>query len=106
MKQFDNSQSLSQLAEQGIFVEIKENPKTKKLFMVDEAGNTLGAVAEKLVAKIRNTGELDNNWVISDFTPEDGSETFKMLHEKAEGVPSIASSRPKTIATAKSKKAF
>jgi hypothetical protein len=104
MATFSNAQTLSQLAEQGIFIEIKENPKTKKLFMVDEAGNVLGGIAETLVPVIRKTGALDNNWIVSDFTPEDG-ETMKLLHVKGEGAPTIASSRPSVVAKS-AKKAF
>lgn len=106
MAKFSNPQTLGQLAEQGIYVDIKENPKTKKLFMVDEAGNTLGAISENLVGEIRKTGKIDNSWVISDFNPEDGSESFKMLHVKGEGSPTIASNRPSVVATSKAKKSF
>ena len=104
MATFENSQTLSQLAEQGIYVEIKENPKTKKLFMTDEAGNVLGAIADSLVSEISKSGKLDNSWIISDFTPDDAEESFKLMHLKPKnGAPTIASSRP---AVSKSTKAL
>ena len=103
MATFENSQTVSQLAEQGIYVEIKKNKKTGKLFMTDEAGNVLGAIADNLVSEISKSGKLDNSWIISDFTPDDAEESFKLMHVKGEGAPTIASSRP---AVSKSTKAL
>ena len=100
MATFENSQTVSQLAEQGIYVEIKKNKKTGKLFMTDEAGNVLGAIADSLQASIRKSGKLDNSWIISDFTPDDSDTSFKLMHIKGEGAPTIASSRPSTVTKA------
>lgn len=90
---FANSKTVSQLSAQGIFLNVIESPKTKKLFIADEAGNPMGAVSTKCGDLIRKNKSIDNTWVVSDFTGEDG-ETFKMLHSQGENSGLIASTRP------------
>jgi hypothetical protein len=93
MATFANSKTVSQLSTQGIYLNVIENPKTKKLFIADEAGNPMGAVSTKCGAIIRKNKSIDNSWVVSDFTSDEG-ETFKMLHSQGENNGLIASTRP------------
>jgi len=86
-----NTQSLASLAEQGVTVGVKPNPKTNKIMLLDaKSGNKLGGVSKELDPIIRkmhkeqgNEFALDPSWVISDVSGEDeeGNPTeFKLLH--------------------------
>jgi hypothetical protein len=107
---FQNTQSLATLAEQDIHIGVIENDKTGKLFLVDEDGNSIGGVAEKLVEEFNALPKnkdgariLNPQWCVSDFTPEDGEESFKLLHKRAVSKPLFATSRPAVTAPVKKK---
>jgi len=93
-----NTQSLAVLAEQGITVGVKPNPKTNKIMLLDaKSGAILGGVSKELDPIIRkmhkeqgNEFALDPSWVISNVAGEDeeGNPTeFKLLHIPASTTP-------------------
>ena len=84
MAEFNKTQGISAFATANGFVEMRtiENPKTGKVFGVGKRADgselTL-ALSEKLSGVI--TMECNVSW----FTPEDGSESFWMIHPRGEG---------------------
>lgn len=93
MATFSNSKTVAQLSAEGQFISAIKNPKTGKLFLVDDAGNQLGAISNKCAEIITKKKSIDPTWVVSDFTSDEGEE-FKMLHTPAENNNMVASTRP------------
>lgn len=56
------------------------NPNTNKLFMADDAGNSLGGVS----TNVKTLADLKNP-VISMVRKPDTNEVFALLHNKGEG---------------------
>jgi len=81
MATFENAQAVTSMINAGYKMLV--NPNTKKIFIADPAGNAVGGCSNKIVGEAKKTG-INPDWVISEFTPEDG-EMFLLLHAKGEG---------------------
>lgn len=84
MSQFNNTQSISAFANGKGIAEMRtiENPKTGKVFgvaKISDGSELTLALSEKLNGVI--TMDCNVSW----FTPEDGSESFWMIHPRGEG---------------------
>lgn len=120
---FSNTKSLAEVAKQGYYFNVAQNPKTGKYFLqlVDEegervssesAGSISGPVLEELLALPDSVKEsmlyisLDKGYQVSDITLEEEDEegnivenTFKMIHKSATLAPMLFGPKSKTVAT-------
>jgi hypothetical protein len=112
MSTFSNTQSVAQLANQGVFFGIAHNPNTGKYFLVQidangrqvgsgSAGSISGPCMEELLAIPANKRNgIPSHYLISDIEVEDEDtgeiRNLKMLHREAKlqpllfGAPTVA----------------
>jgi hypothetical protein len=111
---FTNTQTLGQLAEQGIYVAPRRNPNNGGLFLVDaETGETIGAVGKGLLDEVsamltqaertQKPQSMPSDWCVSDMETADGA-TLKCLHKRGQVAPILVSSKPVANATPVKKK--
>lgn len=111
---FSNTQTLGQLAEQGIYIAPVRNPNNGNLFIVDaETGEAIGAVGKGLLDEVsalltqaertQKPQSMPSDWCVSDMDTEDGK-SLKCLHKRGQVAPLLVTSKPVANATTAKKK--